>query len=99
VWFPDLKRTMFLFYMTPLVPFLILGVTVGLGALLGPAVPATGNVLAYLGAERRRKWGALAVAAYLGLVVADFAWMWPLYTGGLMTLDEWHAHMWFPSWI
>jgi dolichyl-phosphate-mannose--protein O-mannosyl transferase len=99
VWFPDLKRTMFLFYMTPLVPFLILGVTLGLGALLGPAVPNTRNVLTYLAAERRRRWGALAVALYLGVVIADFAWMWPLYSGGLMTLDEWHAHMWFPSWI
>ena len=28
---------MFLFYMTPLVPFLVLGVTMGLGAILGPA--------------------------------------------------------------
>jgi dolichyl-phosphate-mannose-protein mannosyltransferase len=99
VWFPDLKRTMFLFYMTPLVPFLILGVTLGLGVLLGPAVPSTRNAPAYFGAQRRRRWGALAVAAYLGIVIADFAWMWPLYSGGLMTLDEWHAHMWFPSWI
>ena len=99
VWFPDLKRTMFLFYMTPLVPFLILGVTLGLGALLGPAVLSTRSAMAYLAAERRRRWGALAVATYLGIVIADFVWMWPLYTGGLMTLDEWNAHMWFPSWI
>ena len=38
VWFQDPKRTMFLFYMTPLVPFLILGVTLALGVMLGPAV-------------------------------------------------------------
>ncbi len=38
VWFPDLKRTMFLFYMTPLIPFLILGVTLALGMIIGPAV-------------------------------------------------------------
>jgi dolichyl-phosphate-mannose--protein O-mannosyl transferase len=99
VWFPDLKRTMFLFYMTPLVPFLILGVTLGLGSLLGPGVERSRNFVAYLAAERRRRWGALAVAGYLGLVVADFAWMWPLFTAGLLTQDEWHAHMWFPSWI
>jgi dolichyl-phosphate-mannose-protein mannosyltransferase len=99
VWFPDLKRTMFLFYMTPLVPFLILGVTLGLGVLLGPAVPKTRNYFAYVAADRRRRWGALAVAGYLGLVIADFVWMWPLFTAGLLTQDEWHAHMWFPSWI
>ncbi len=47
VWFQDLKRTMFLFYMAPLVPFLILGLTLGLGVMLGPsaserAAPAAG---------------------------------------------------------
>jgi dolichyl-phosphate-mannose-protein mannosyltransferase len=99
VWFPDLKRTMFLFYMTPLMPFLVLGITLGLGTLLGPAVRQSSNVVAYLAAERRRAWGSLAVAGYLGLVVADFAWMWPLYTGGLLTYNQWHAHMWFPSWV
>jgi dolichyl-phosphate-mannose-protein mannosyltransferase len=99
VWFPDLKRTMFLFYMTPLVPFLILGVTLGLGVMLGPAVRGTRNYLAYLAADRRRRWGALAVSIYLGLVIADFVWMWPLFTGGLLTQNEWHNHMWFPSWI
>jgi dolichyl-phosphate-mannose--protein O-mannosyl transferase len=90
---------MFLFYMTPLVPFLILGVTLGLGTLLGPAVEHKINFRAFLVADRRRMWGALAVATYLGLVVADFGWMWPLYTGGLLTSDQWHMHMWFPSWI
>jgi dolichyl-phosphate-mannose-protein mannosyltransferase len=99
VWFPNLKRTMFLFYMTPLTPFLILGLTLGLGVLLGPAVVQTRNVAAYLAADRRRMWGSLAVAGYLGLVVADFAWMWPIYTGGLLTYDQWHLHMWFPSWV
>lgn len=99
VWFPDLRRTMFLFYMTPLVPFLILGVTLGLGALLGPAVRTSGNALAYLAADRRRRWGAFAVSLYLGLVIADFVWMWPLFSGGLLTSNQWRDHMWFPSWI
>jgi dolichyl-phosphate-mannose-protein mannosyltransferase len=99
VWFPNLKRTMFLFYMTPLTPFLILGLTLGLGVLLGPAVVQTRNVAAYLAADRRRMWGSLAMAGYLGLVIADFAWMWPVYTGGLLTYDQWHLRMWFPSWV
>jgi dolichyl-phosphate-mannose-protein mannosyltransferase len=25
--------------------------------------------------------------------------MWPIYTGGLLTYDQWHLHMWFPSWV
>jgi dolichyl-phosphate-mannose--protein O-mannosyl transferase len=110
VWFQDLKRTMFLFYMAPLVPFLIMGVTLALGALLGPALPARRRVgddrdadagcdEEYERARRRRNWGIAAVSAYLALVIADFAWMWPIFTGGLLTYDEWHAHMWLPSWV
>lgn len=99
VWFGNLKRTMFLFYMTPLMPFLVIGVALGLGSMLGPAVERTQNIASYLAASRRRTWGALGVAAYLGLVVADFVWMWPIFTGGLLTYDQWHARMWFPSWV
>ncbi len=43
VWFPDLKRTMFLFYMAPLVPFLVLALTLALGTMLGPAVRPVGG--------------------------------------------------------
>jgi dolichyl-phosphate-mannose-protein mannosyltransferase len=25
--------------------------------------------------------------------------MWPIFTGGLLTYDQWHAHMWLPSWV
>src|SRR5581483_6227152 len=137
VWFQDLKRTMFLFYMAPLVPFLILGVTLALGALVGPALdrppavvptpvwrhpPGWDGVRSRLSAapwqayywlrlpvdrgdpvqrraELRRRWGIVAVSAYLGLVIADFLWMWPIFTGGLLTYDQWHLHMWLPSWV
>ncbi|WP_375491867.1 dolichyl-phosphate-mannose--protein mannosyltransferase [uncultured Jatrophihabitans sp.] len=97
VWFLDLKRTMFLFYMAPLVPFLIIGLVLAIGAVLGPAVDTRAG-----GAEhalRRRRWGIAAVSVFLALVVADFAWMWPIFTGGLQTYSEWHAHMWLPSWV
>jgi dolichyl-phosphate-mannose-protein mannosyltransferase len=99
VWFQDLKRTMFLFYMAPLVPFLILGLTLALGAMLGPAVRRSGDPWRDAAALRRRRWGVAGVSAYLGLVIVDFAWMWPIFTGGLLTYDQWHAHMWLPSWV
>jgi dolichyl-phosphate-mannose-protein mannosyltransferase len=99
VWFPDAKRTKFLFYMAPLVPFLIIAVTLGLGVMLGPAVRRTGDVLRDQRSHRRRQWGIAGVSAYLGLVVVDFAWMWPIFTAGLLTYDSWHAHMWLPSWV
>ena len=101
VWLQDPKRTMFLFYMTPLIPFLALGVTMGLGAILGPATRPVVDPSdrASILAERRWKWGVFGISAYLGLLIVDFAWMWPLFSGGLLTYDQWHMHMWFPSWI
>jgi dolichyl-phosphate-mannose-protein mannosyltransferase len=99
VWFQDLKRTMFLFYMAPLVPFMIIGVTLGLGVMLGSPARVTGDERRDARATRRRQWGIAGVVIFLGLVIADFAWMWPLFTAGLQTYDQWHAHMWLPSWV
>ena len=92
VWFQDLKRTMFLFYMAPLVPFLVLGLTLGLGVMLGPATRPVVDPSdrASILAERRWKWGVFGISAYLGLLIVDFAWMWPLFSGGLLTYDQWH---------
>ncbi|MDT4938683.1 MAG: dolichyl-phosphate-mannose-protein mannosyltransferase [Pseudonocardiales bacterium] len=99
VWFIDLKRTMFFFYMAPLVPFLILGLTLALGTLLGPALRRTGDAFRDRRALLRRYWGLGGVAVFLGAVTADFVWMWPIFTGGLLTEAQWHAHMWLPSWV
>ncbi|HEX5495303.1 MAG TPA: phospholipid carrier-dependent glycosyltransferase [Mycobacteriales bacterium] len=89
VWLTDPHRTMFLFYMTPLVPFLVMGVTFLLGDVLGRA-DAPPN---------RRSWGLIAVCGYVALVLVDFAWLHPLLVGSLLSYDQWHARIWFPSWI
>jgi dolichyl-phosphate-mannose--protein O-mannosyl transferase len=88
-WFLTPGRTMFLFYMAPLVPFLVLGVTLALGDVLGRA-GAT---------ETRRLVGLLAVTGYVALVVVDFAWLWPILSGQLTSWETWHARIWFPSWV
>jgi dolichyl-phosphate-mannose--protein O-mannosyl transferase len=108
--------------MAPLVPFLVIGLTLALGAMIGPGVgpaPVRDPVAedddpelhdadyeaAYSAQEQRlrsllrRHWGLAGVSVYLGLVIVDFAWMWPLFTGGLLTTDQWDAHMWLPSWV
>ena len=95
VWFQDLKRTMFLFYMAPLVPFLILALTHALGVMFGARSEHVAGRFAFV----RRRWGVLGVSAFIALVVLDFAWMWPIFTGKLLTYDSWHAHMWLPSWV
>ena len=99
VWFQDLKRTMFLFYMAPLVPFMIIGLTLALGVMLGPAYRASGDPEQDARAIKRRRWGIAGVSTYLALVIVDFAWMWPIFTGGLLPYNVWHAHMWLPSWV
>jgi dolichyl-phosphate-mannose--protein O-mannosyl transferase len=101
VWFMNINRTMFLFYMAPLVPFMVIGLTMAVGAMIGPGLPveAEPDELEYDHAVRRRRWGVASASVFLALVIADFAWMWPIFTGGLLTYNEWHAHMWLPSWV
>jgi dolichyl-phosphate-mannose--protein O-mannosyl transferase len=40
----------------------------------------------------------LIVAIYLGLAVANFAWLWPVMVGDSITPAHWDAEMWLPSW-
>lgn len=87
-WFVNLDRQMYYFYATPLAPFLILGIVLALGEILGPA-------RAY---RERRKTGLLVVALYTGLVVANFVWLWPILNGEPITQEHWQAELWLPSW-
>ena len=118
VWLHDIRRTGFLFYMTPLMPFLVLGLTLAVGTALSrrpsPVVlPPSDEVLEQSGVRTvgirewidvhgitfDQLWRTGAVTLWLGAVVADFVWMWPIYTGGMLTNHAWQLRMWFPSWI
>jgi dolichyl-phosphate-mannose-protein mannosyltransferase len=134
VWLQDIRRTAFLFYMTPLMPFLVLGVTLAIGLMVSSATEDSMASGMFRGLRRDtpskmhasetlnnddeqvrevglREWIFLrgisvprlmrtgAVALWLGAVVADFIWMWPIFTGGLLTYGQWLQRMWFPSWI
>ncbi|XGP73319.1 phospholipid carrier-dependent glycosyltransferase [Actinokineospora auranticolor] len=87
-WFLNLDRQMYFFYATPMAAFLVLGLTLCLGHLLGK----DGD-----GPERRRT-GLLALALYVGLVVANFVWLWPILNGDSITEWRWQAELWLPSW-
>lgn len=87
-WFTNEARQMYFFYMTPVAPFLILGITLVLGEILGKS----GN------GPERRKTGILVVALYVGLVAANFAWLWPILNGTSITNGHWNAELWLPSW-
>ncbi|MGH3978785.1 MAG: dolichyl-phosphate-mannose--protein mannosyltransferase [Pseudonocardiaceae bacterium] len=87
-WYTNIDRQMYFFYMTPLAAFLVIGVTLALGDILGSA---------RAGSERRGT-GLLVVAIYVGLVVANFVWLWPILVGDSITPAHWNAELWLPSW-
>ncbi|MDQ0379105.1 dolichyl-phosphate-mannose--protein mannosyltransferase [Amycolatopsis thermophila] len=87
-WFTNIDRQMYFFYATPMAPFLALGLTLALGQILGSA---------RRGFERRGT-GLLVVALYVGLVVANFAWLWPILNGDPISNARWQAELWLPSW-
>jgi dolichyl-phosphate-mannose--protein O-mannosyl transferase len=87
-WFLNLDRQMYFFYMTPTVAFLVLGLVLPLGDILGSARATV----------ERRGTGMLIVALYVGLVVANFVWLWPILNGTSITESHWQAELWLPSW-
>ncbi|MCQ4080556.1 phospholipid carrier-dependent glycosyltransferase [Streptomyces sp. RB6PN25] len=88
-WFHYQSRTIFLFYAVVFVPFLCLAVAMMVGAMLGPR-GAT---------ERRRMWGAVGAGTLVLLIIWNFIYFYPLYTGMTIPLDAWRARMWLDTWI
>lgn len=87
-WFFNLDRQMYFFYVTPLAPFLVIGICLVLGDIMGSA---------RMGVERRYLSIGI-VALYVGLVVANFIWLLPMLNGTSMTPDQLRAETWLPSW-
>ncbi len=86
-WFQYAGRPLFFFYAIVLLPFYVTGLAMAMGKLLGPA-----------GGPRRRR-NAILVGVALGLVVLNFAFIYPILTDGLLTRAEWLSRMWFGTWI
>ena len=101
-WFLNLERTMFIFYMAPVVPFFVLAVVLVLQDVLGPpdGRPAAGAHTRPDGATAfRRQVGLAVVSLYVAVVAATFAFFWPVLTGQPLSHAEWLQRMWFPSWF
>ena len=87
-WFMNLDRQMYFFYATPMSAFLVLGLVLALGQIMGSSRDG----------YERRGTGMLVVALYVGLVAANFIWLWPILNGDSITESRWQSELWLPSW-
>lgn len=79
-------RPLFLFYMTPVAPFLVLGLTYPLRDLL---VRSTMD----------RRIATVAAATVVAVCVGLFAFFWPVLAGATVPYDEWRSRIWFDGWV
>ncbi|HSJ49972.1 MAG TPA: hypothetical protein VLA90_01630, partial [Actinomycetota bacterium] len=90
------SRPQFLFYATPITPFLVLACTYALRRLseirlegLRSTPDRARTVRPYLP----------AVVGFVVLAVGLFAWFWPTLTGGPLSDADWARRAWFDSWL
>jgi dolichyl-phosphate-mannose-protein mannosyltransferase len=90
-WFPSAlgHRTMFLFYATPMLPFMCLALVLVMGMIIGPATD-TGL---------RRVLGSAAAGAFMLVVLVNFGYLYPILAARVIPWSDWDARMWLQSWI
>lgn len=86
-WFLYTDRPQFFFYAITLVPFTVVCLAMVMGLVLGDAR-----------APGRRR-AAMAVGLAIAAVVANFAYLYPVLTDGLLPYSHWLQRMWLRSWI
>lgn len=87
-WFAFGDRTKYFFYAASYLPFLVLALTLVLGLLLGG--PRKG---------RGRAVRACVAILYLGVVAANFVYMYPILAAQVLPYADWMSRLWFPSWV
>jgi dolichyl-phosphate-mannose-protein mannosyltransferase len=87
-WFAYDSRPLFFFYAIAIVPFSAMAVALGIGRLLGESR-----------AGDRRMVAAIVSGAFVALVAANFAYIYPVLTDGLLPYRSWLSRMWFRTWI
>ncbi|MEV0351939.1 phospholipid carrier-dependent glycosyltransferase [Nonomuraea sp. NPDC050680] len=83
------QRTMYLFYMIPVVPFMVLALVLVAGLVIGKesATPA------------RRAVGAAVVGAFTLIVLINFWWLYPVLVAETLTQAQWWARMLTRAWV
>ncbi|MFT4041596.1 MAG: phospholipid carrier-dependent glycosyltransferase [Gordonia sp. (in: high G+C Gram-positive bacteria)] len=92
-WFIELDRQMYFFYATVLAPFLAMGLALCCGDIL-----AATRCRSDRPHPERAALGVLLVAIYVGLVVTNFVWLWPILIASPISPEQWHQQIWLPSW-
>ncbi|MBV9513923.1 MAG: phospholipid carrier-dependent glycosyltransferase [Mycobacteriaceae bacterium] len=87
-WFGDIGRQMYFFYAAPMAAFLVIAIAL----ILGDIVHKPGQ------SAERRTLGLLVASLYVALVIANFAWLFPVLTGIPMSPQTWNMEIWLPSW-
>jgi len=87
-WFVFDSRPLFFFYAIAIIPFSVMAVALCAGWILGD--PHSGD---------RRMVGAIIIGAFVALVAANFAYIYPILTDELLPYPKWLSRMWFRSWI
>jgi dolichyl-phosphate-mannose-protein mannosyltransferase len=88
-WIPNDERPIFSYYAITIIPFTVLAIVLCLGSLMG------GPRASY----ERRLWGTAVAGAFVVLVMVNFAYFWPIYTGQLISTPEELKRIWFRRWI
>lgn len=86
-WFRYADRPLFFFYAIMIIPFSATVLAMVLVRFLGPAN------------HPQRRVRAIIVGIITGLIVLNFAFIYPVLTNDLMTRPEWMMRMWLGTWI
>lgn len=110
-WLLNLDRQMYLFYALNLAPFLVIMLALALGQLLAGQASAlsTPDRTEMSHPEERIRalitrtwwaahWPRVLVIGYLTLVIWNFLYFLPLYTGMPLSEEAFQQRMWLPSW-
>ena len=87
-WFAFQSRPLFFFYAITIIPFSVMAISLCAGWILGDAR-----------AGGRRMLGAIVIGAFVALVAANFAYIYPILTDQLLPYPKWLSRMWFRTWI
>ena len=84
-WFAMQQRTVFSFYAIIIEPFLIIAIVYCAKLLLGSGLKPV--------------LSQLIVGGVFAVIALCFLFFLPLFTGQIITYEDWNLRMWFESWI